>query len=467
MLKSSFLGFSLLFLFACGDADNQTNNGETVGGSNNGLNNGSNNGNNGSNNGSTGSNNGTTAAKTSALNYYTDIKPIIDDRCVDCHMSGGIAPFALTTFEEVYSIRALVASSVKSRTMPPFLEDADCREYEFDTTLSLEQMADIEEWATSDAKEGDKNNPGAPLERAPYTPPVLDTVLPMAESYTPKISPDDYRCFVIDWPHETDKFITGFGVTPGTPEMVHHMIAYLAEPDSVDKALALDAAEDGPGYTCFGDSGAGDGTWLGSWAPGGVDTAFPEGTGSKIEAGSKIILQLHYSTLKDAPVADLSSVKFRTADTVEKEGLFIPFTNPRWQSAKTMDIPAGNADVRHSFSIDPFLFINGVSQINVHTAGLHMHLLGKSIKSVIKKGNGNPECLADIPRWDFNWQSGVAFKEPAVLVPGDELSLECHWDNSMENQPVVNGQRRTPTDVNWGEGTTDEMCLGVFFVTFD
>jgi hypothetical protein len=48
--------------------------------------------------------------------------------------------------------------------------------------------------------------------------------------------------------------------------------------------------------------------------------------------------------------------------------------------------------------------------------------------------------------------------------PGDELRIECHWDNSPENQPIVGGQQQVPQDVGWGEGTSDEMCLGGFYV---
>ncbi len=455
-------------LAACGgdtndqnNIDNSNNNKSTIvltTGSNNGETPG---------NGTIVSNNATNTTPVSALNYYTDIKPIMDHSCVSCHMQGGVAPFALNTFEDVYSIRALIAASVKSGSMPPFLADSDCRDYQFDPSLSDKQISDIEEWATSDAKEGDKNKPGKAIGVEAYTPPILDTVLEMAEPYTPKLSPDDYRCFVIDWPHETDKFITGFGVTPGSPSIVHHMIAFLATPENVDKALAFDAAEDGPGYTCFGDSGLGDGAWVGSWAPGGVDSAFPEGTGSKIKARSKIILQIHYSTLETDPIADLSSVKFRTADRVEKEGFFLPFANPAWLNAGSMKIPAGDADVKHQVGFDILSFIDGATQMNIFSGGLHMHLLGTSIKSWIERSNGDDECLIDIPKWDFNWQSGVAFEKVAVLERGDKLNLECHWDNSIDNQPVINGKRRTPADVSWGEGTGDEMCLGVFFVTID
>ena len=404
-------------------------------------------------------------ARTSALNYYSDIKPIIDAKCLGCHISGGIAPFTLNTYEEVYSIRALIASNVKAGTMPPFLPGPDCRDYQFDPTLTPTQKDTIEEWANADAKEGDSAKAGQPLNAEPYTPPILDTVIEMKESYTPLLSPDDYRCFVIDWPHDGEKFITGFGVTPGSPTIVHHMIAFLAGPDKAQQALDLDAAEAGPGYTCFGDSGLGDGAWLGSWAPGGVDSSFPEGTGSKILPGSKIILQIHYNTLEATPIPDLSQVKFRTADSVEKEGFFLPWANPGWIGSQTMKIQAGNADAKHKFSFDPTLISQGISKLTIYSGGMHMHLLGKSSKTWIQRANGDQECLIDIPKWDFNWQAGVAFSEPAILNPGDELSLECHWDNSMENQPVIDGKRATPKDVVWGEGTRDEMCLGVFFVT--
>lgn len=40
------------------------------------------------------------------------------------------------------------------------------------------------------------------------------------------------------------------------------------------------------------------------------------------------------------------------------------------------------------------------------------------------------------------------------LWPLDQISIECHWNNSAP------GAR----DVNWGAGTQDEMCLGVLYI---
>jgi hypothetical protein len=49
--------------------------------------------------------------------------------------------------------------------------------------------------------------------------------------------------------------------------------------------------------------------------------------------------------------------------------------------------------------------------------------------------------------------------EAVVMEPEDAITLECVYDNSAANQPVVGGVPRTPQDVTWGEGTFDEMCL--------
>jgi hypothetical protein len=46
-----------------------------------------------------------------------------------------------------------------------------------------------------------------------------------------------------------------------------------------------------------------------------------------------------------------------------------------------------------------------------------------------------------------------------MVQPGDSVRLECIYDNSAENQPVVGGVQQQPQDVTWGEDTLDEMCL--------
>ena len=44
---------------------------------------------------------------------------------------------------------------------------------------------------------------------------------------------------------------------------------------------------------------------------------------------------------------------------------------------------------------------------------------------------------------------------------GDTIRVTCRFDNSPNRLPVVNGKQLKSLYVLWGEGTTDEMCLGL------
>ena len=44
---------------------------------------------------------------------------------------------------------------------------------------------------------------------------------------------------------------------------------------------------------------------------------------------------------------------------------------------------------------------------------------------------------------------------------GSIVRVSCRYDNSQSKQPVLDGKPQLPRYVVWGEGTTDEMCLGV------
>ncbi len=413
---------------------------------------------------------------TGPLTYARDVKPIVDASCTGCHAPGGLAPFSLTTYDEVKLHRGGIAVATRERIMPPVLAAKGCAEYANDLTLTDEQISTLEAWADSDALEGT----AAPAAESPGQSQSglsrVDLELPMPIVYTPQKSPDDYRCFVMDWPKDTFSYVTGFRAKPGNAKVVHHVIAYLAGPEYAAEFEALDAKEPGPGYTCFGgangnDSGTG---WLGAWAPGAIGGMVPEGTGILVRPGSKVILQVHYNTLgKSGDLSDKTTVELALADSVKHRSAYVPFTNFGWIRSGGMTIPAHETDVVHTYAIDPTPYWglatagalpSGVA-LKVHSAAAHQHLLGTKNKQQILRKDGTNECLLDIPRWDFHWQQAYWLKEPKVVRPGDKLEITCHWDNSAANQPLVDGKRLEPHDADWGESTTDEMCLGLLYVS--
>jgi hypothetical protein len=260
------------------------------------------------------------------------------------------------------------------------------------------------------------------------------------------------------------QYVTGFNVVPGNEAIVHHVIAFLATPDQVATYEDMDAAESGPGYTCFGGTGGPARTWIGGWAPGSRGSDLPPGLGIAIAPGSMIILQVHYNSHAGGFQADRSAIQLKLDASVDKPATVQPWTNPSWVTSDAMLIPAGDGDVMHAWDFDATALTQG-DAMTLYGAALHMHQLGTRARLTLQHADGSSECMLSISDYDFHWQGMYGFVEPKAYQPGDELHLECHYDNSAENQPYVNEVQQAPRDVTWGEGTTDEMCLGIFLWT--
>mgnify|MGYP001820118634 CR=1 FL=1 len=286
------------------------------------------------------------AGETSApLTYYKDIKPIIDGKCGTCHVADGIAPFTLDSYEDALAHSGPSMLAINAGIMPPWAPNDDCNSYHGNRSLTPEQVQSFARWVEEGAQEGDPADEGPPLNVEMPTLSRVDKSLEMATSYTPSLAPDDYRCFLLPWPAEfdADKFVTGFNVTPGNAKIVHHVIAFIAGPEQLDEYQQLDAAEEGPGYTCFGGSGGSAQEGLGGWVPGTSGTDFPAGTGIKIRPGSTIVLQVHYNSTEGTSETDSTSLELMLEDTVAKEAHQMGWLNPQWLSG-SMPIAAGDAN---------------------------------------------------------------------------------------------------------------------------
>jgi hypothetical protein len=429
--------------------------------------------------------------------YYGDVKPILDQRCVSCHVRGGIAPFALMTADEVLPLAPAITAAVtatkdgptsawsglclgRPMRMPPWLAAPNCNSYRGDPSLTPGEVATILSWAQGGALAGDASHPGAPLRSDPTGLSRVDLEIGMKKPFTPSLRPDDYRCFVFDWPETEAKFVAGFRALPGDASIVHHTIAFVAPPNQAATYASYDP--DGGGYNCFGGPEPStvrtsplpgkNARLLGAWAPGSAGGDFAAGTGIKVEPGSKVVLQVHYSTL-NAIGQDRTRVQFKLEDSVDKQAAIVPFANPFWIMPGGMPIPAGSSSVRHSFDFDLTQALSEVTQkvipngsFVVYGTALHMHLLGIAAKlELLKSKQDRPSCLLDIPEWNFHWQRLYELNAPVRVDPGDQLRISCHWNNSAANQPTYGGVKSTPKDVQWGEDTSDEMCLAFLYVT--
>jgi hypothetical protein len=88
----------------------------------------------------------------------------------------------------------------------------------------------------------------------------------------------------------------------------------------------------------------------------------------------------------------------------------------------------------------------------------HAHLRGKASRMTAYFPDGREQVLLNVPRYDFNWQTGYVYKEPVLIPKGTKLVWEMSWDNSTQNPANPD-----PTQaVRWGDQTWEEMGLGFF-----
>lgn len=322
----------------------------------------------------------------------------------------------------------------------------DCGTYKDARWLSDSELETLRTWAEGARAEG--TPPETPLQ-----PPVIEGLkdvsltIEMENDYTPRGDVnDDYRCFIVEPGLSEDQFITAFHVRPGNTQVVHHVILFdVMGSDGEAQVQKLDEQEAGDGYSCYGGPGSSAASVLLAWAPGSPPTQYPDGTGLKLTAGRKYVVQMHYNTLAgNGP--DRTAIDLTLQKSVADQAFILLAGD--WD----LVLPPNRADA--STMVDISMADAGLPiDVTVHAVFPHMHKLGTRMTGeyIGEKGSA---CMADVPRWDFNWQQFHFFQNPLKVYTHDLIRITCHYDTSARD--VI-----TP----WGEGTEDEMCILGLYLT--
>lgn len=404
--------------------------------------------------------------------YHADVQPLVEQHCVACHAEGGIGPFRLDEPARLQDAAELALREIDAGRMPPWMPAPDCRPLRNERRLTDAEKDTFRRWVEGGMPLGDPADAPSAGDEAPAFEPTH--ALTIGAPYVPDAgSDDDYRCFVLDVEVDRDLYLRGTRVRPDADALVHHVLLYAVDPAQREAVEAADAADPGPGYTCFGSPLPGDGSGgdglvdaiaeggfglpqtLAGWVPGMLPDVADPGVATRIAAGTPLVVQMHYNLLTADPEPDETGIDLILTDEPPE---VLSVTRPA--PILDLDIPAGATGVRHALD-----FVNhGAEPMRIGGFIAHMHLLGASFRTTVLREDGGEECLLDIPDWDFDWQQGydLPADAPVTLAPGDGFRLECVHDNGREDQPIVAGERLPPEDVAWGDGSLDEMCLLYF-----
>ena len=439
---------------------------------------------------------------SAAPSFQRDVAPILREKCIGCHQTGGIAPFSLETAKQAKKWSQAIGAAVTARVMPPWPPGPASPDFVGEDTrqLTAAQRATIRAWAKAGGRAS-----GAGAGKPPAaTPDIRDgerlLSITMPAAYKPRArggATDDYRCFLLDPKLAEDSFVTSANIVPGSRRVVHHVILFQLDAADRSDARKADQASPGPGWTCFGGPGVGGGPntpWVAAWAPGKESNRLPDGTGVDLPKGSLVVMQVHYNLLNgDAP--DRSRVVFTLAPPTglkPMETVLLPapveLACIRGERGRLCKRGAALAELGKKYGTEAsyaptwLLALCGqptdrpkpstTSTCNrtvtrpttIHVVAGHMHLLGRSIRLELNPGTPEARVLLDIPNWDFHWQNAYTLEDAVEAKPGDVLRVTCKYEPSRRSHGG-HGIPQAPRYVLWGEGTTDEMCLGLLQVT--
>jgi hypothetical protein len=101
---------------------------------------------------------------------------------------------------------------------------------------------------------------------------------------------------------------------------------------------------------------------------------------------------------------------------------------------------------------------------DVIAAAPHMHLLGRTLKLILNPGTSTEKTLLNVTNYNFDDQYSTILKSPVPVKAGDPIRVECSFDPTLR-QKIPQLKSLAPRYVTWGEGSSDEMCLGVIAAT--
>jgi len=367
--------------------------------------------------------------------FTRDIAPILYRHCASCHHEGEVAPFPLISYDDVKKRARLIADVTRARLMPPWQPVAGYNHFAGERRLTALQINTIQQWAAAGAFEGNpKYLPAAPVFTSDWQLGKPDLMVQLPEPmHIPADGPDIYECFVVPMNLPQNTYIRAVEFRPSNRRIVHHALLFTD---------ATHIPRD-PRYSCFGTIGLLPTLGIGGWSPGNEAIQMPEGAAPPLQAGSRLVAQVHYHP-DGKPEQDQWTAGFYFTDKppvrrVVDVGL----------ASRSIDIAAGDPHyvVRAHFTIP--IAIDAIGIIP------HAHLICREMRGTAILPNGTKRSLLYIKDWNFNWQDQYRYATPIRLPPYTRIEMEFVYDNSAANPHNPNSP---PKRVQWGPGVDDEMA---------
>jgi hypothetical protein len=355
------------------------------------------------------------------ISYSKEVAPILQAKCVTCHQKGGIAPFAMDSYDVIKTFAPMIRESVRAERMPPYFADPHIGTFQNDQGMTPDQTRTLIHWLEAGAPRG--AGPDVLKEQAgeaPEWPTYLgkpDVIIDLPAFDVPATGIVEYQNQRVDNPFKEDAWLRAISIKPGDRTVLHHVISNHV-PDRTKPAARI------PGGS------------VGSYTPGAEAQVIAAGAGAPVPGGGKLNFQMHYTTTGKAST-DRTQV-----------GFYVLKTPPEFIKRSTvifdlgLMIPAGEA--RHK----EVAYVTMPADAYLYTLYPHAHYRGYHVELLQKDADGKETMLLSLPKYDFNWQRDYDPIEPILVRKGTKLIATWVFDNSTNNRanpnpkiPVMTGEQ--------------------------
>ncbi len=369
-------------------------------------------------------------AAKETITYTEDVAPIVYEHCATCHRPGEIAPFSLMDYKTARAWGKSIKKAVHARTMPPWHADSEKTEFANDRSLSQDEIDTLVAWVDQGAKQGDPAKmPEPPQFNDTWSMGEPDFIFHGTRDFDiPPLEQEiKYQSIHLGPALEEDMYISAWEIRHTAREAVHH--ANLVRSPKVLEHVGIGGA-----VQTGGD-------YIGSYLPGARPFGYPEGSALILPKGNTIQIQVHYVG-QEEPITDhvMFGVKYAQG-RVDKILRTIGTDNNDIEIAPNDPNYTKRAEVKLMFPLTLF------------SSGAHMHLRGSGYTASAIFPDGSEHLIADVPRYDFNWQVNYELAKPLEMPEGTTYRIDATWDNS-ENNPL---NPDPSAKVTYGLWTENEM----------
>lgn len=372
-----------------------------------------------------------TFEKPQPVTYTEHVAPLLKERCSDCHVTGGIAPWAMSDYTTVKGWSYMIREVIRTKRMPPWHADPHVGSFENAVTLSNEERRMLVHWVESGAPRGEGPDPltGIKAKESGWELGEPDLIVTLDEQTIPADGVVDYRYITKRVDIKEGKWLRAVDFQPSNLEVTHHAVVVILDP-TTQRLETRNFKED----------------IFASYVPGRTAEILPEGTGRYLPPGSVLVFQMHY-TATGREEKDRSQMALYFHDQKPKHAYKL---NAAWNFRIAIPPGAKNHEERavHTFK----------NEVVLYSFWPHMHFRGKSMRYEAVFPDGTVEKLISVPNYNFNWQRVYNLAQPRTLPAGTKLRVVAHFDNSNLNTYNPDPSKT----VYFGEQSFEEMLIGYF-----